>query len=212
MILMDTEKVTGVLKTTRLIIEELKAYTINGHAPPVSIEDLHFVIEEMQKIKIEKKEVIQPAGKIVRGSMARFTDRAIILVDSNLSDVLKRFTTAKELCQIAIDTPADFSVNPHETIKALLTTFELDNEHNGDHEVSADVVLSEILAEIAALEVLYPLDLRRIDQKAVQAKKTTWSALEAQYRVPRYYIERAFTAPYQTLTDLAERIFSGEIL
>jgi hypothetical protein len=59
----------------------------------------------------------------------------------------------------------------------------------------SDVMQSERLAEITALELVYPLELREEDRKAFE-NGSTFAQIAARRKVPSAWVQRGTTATY----------------
>lgn len=155
----------------------------------MSVENIQHIIELMTRLKVEKFSVDFP-GNVIRGNYERYADRAVIHVRKSQSPEWVRFTIVKELCHVLIDKDADFSTDAEATIRELV---EYSGLATGDH--MSNVMLSERIAEIIALELVYPFEYRDQDAAAVAAG-AQHSAIAATRLVPSIWIQRALSKPY----------------
>ncbi|WP_139792280.1 hypothetical protein [Henriciella litoralis] len=129
-------------------VDALREYVIAKTGIPLSIKDVSF------------------EGKFTCSRIERYKDRNEITVRFDLDQDMKRFGCVKELAHILIDT--DESMQPY-------------GDHRIDDLVDRGIIglasgdgptgmatQSEYLAEIAAMEIMYPLERRNIDMSASQ--------------------------------------------
>ena len=102
--------------------------------------------------------------------------------------------TAKELLHLVIDNDDDFNPYGDETLEYLVELGHFGWLNSGDP--FAGFVQSEVVAEIAALEVLYPLRFRSADLKKLHDKDTTRAALGVIYEIPSQYVATALNDDY----------------
>jgi hypothetical protein len=102
------------------------------------------------------------------------------------------------MVHLAIDTPEDWCAEGTETIEELI------REHAfGGLEVAREEIQSETLAEVAAIELLYPFEFRAADL----ASQESLSALSVRYQIPEYAIGRALAPSYMKLaTELWTKV------
>lgn len=170
----------------------------------LSVDDLQWVIEDLYEIKIQKIEVAFE-GSFLHGLVERYTGRARILVRKNQEEDYVRFTTIKELCQIAISEKEDWSIEGTKTLDALLYEVRLDTSAEKVEERAKTVIphpiQSEKLAEIAAIELMYPFKYRAADIAAVEAGATTLRALAVHFHAPEFVIGTALHPTHHALAE-----------
>ncbi|WP_135212333.1 hypothetical protein [Vitreimonas flagellata] len=155
----------------------------------VSIENLQRIIELVTGLKVVKQEVDFDAERL-RGNYERYADHIIVRVRASLSPLWKRFTVVKELCHALLDDPSEFSPDGLKTIHDLVgfRGFTID-------QVSGETQ-SERIAEIMALEVIYPLENRRRDAAEIKAKSTSIIDVAERRGVPPYWVGLATDDDY----------------
>lgn len=104
--------------------------------------------------------------------------------DAKINGFWLRFIAAKEIAHLAIDEKEDWSNDGAETLDELIKEHEIDRG-----SPAKEGIQSEVLAEIAAIELLYPMEFRQADID----KGTSHSELAATHEVPQYVIQRALT-------------------
>jgi hypothetical protein len=158
--LLHTAKIETVYRKIKQIKEHMASYCLASDRAKLSIEDLKWTISDMYELKIIIKEVAFE-GEHLRGMVERYADHARILLRANQPEDWLRFIAAKELCQLAIDEKEDWSPRGHETIIGMRFEASLDYGNSGKEEETRKIadrkVQSEKLAEIAAIEMMYPL-------------------------------------------------------
>jgi hypothetical protein len=178
--------VSAFLKVKRLK-EHWGTLLIAGDRETVSIEDYQYVIEDMYGLRIEKREVIFD-GEHLRGMVERYRDnRARVLIWGGQPDRWKRFTAVKELTHLVIDEEEDWSVEGATTLDRLIYEIRV---QNGDLTANF-AIQSEILAMIAAIEILYPYAWRLDDAARRAAGEVTTEKLALEYNLPAAVVFRA---------------------
>lgn len=195
--LLQKEKIKAVFKKVQQIKEHTVLYCLSRDNIPVSIVDLHWVIQDMYGLQIKMWEV-SFAAEFTRGGVARFNDnKALILVKSGQAKELLRYVCTKELSHLVIDEKEDWSADVLETIENMIVEFTLAAQ--GNHKEADNEVQSEILAELAALEILYPHEFREADNAALAAGTTTIPKLALDYEIPEFAVSRALSATHMKL-------------
>ena len=190
----DFQKVENVFRKVKQLKEHTDLYCLDPKRLPVSISDLARIIADMYQLKITMFEVVL-VGDRLRSLVERYNDNtAVIYVKHDLTPEVQRFSATKELMHLVIDEPEDWSPAGVATLQSFFTEMSI---ANGDKHLAETRAQSEALAEIAALETLYPYEFREQDAMDIAATKTTWPKLWLQYEVPRYMITRAHTEWYR---------------
>jgi hypothetical protein len=105
---------------------------------------------------------------------------------NDLNNCWKRFVLCKELFHIILDCESDRNASLEE---------HLDNFFGGITELEAKVsgsAQAEILAEIAAMEFLFPY----VDRLKMIQHNIEFSDVAERYKIPRYFAERYMTKQY----------------
>jgi Zn-dependent peptidase ImmA (M78 family) len=155
----------------------------------VRVENIQKIVQIITKHEIEITDV-DVEGKIFRGIIERKPGRVIILVRSDQSPEWKRFTVVKELCHLLCDVEAEWEPDEEKALRNLLDP----EPFFWDGNMPA-ACQTEHIAELIALELLYPLEFRKGDMKAVAAGEPI-VAVAARRQVPPVYVERALSAKY----------------
>jgi hypothetical protein len=202
--LLDSRKTKECFLKIRQIKEHRNIYCLSRDAIPVSAEDLFWVIGDMYNLKIDKVEVVFES-EFLNSLVERFNNQtANVFVKYSLNKDGKRFAAVKELMHLALDEREDWSVDGTKTLGDLFVEMSLGNGHQ---VVAANAIQSEALAEIAAIEILYPYEFRAADKEALLANKTTLAKLALEYDVPPFIISKALS---NWFNDIATQMW-GEI-
>lgn len=146
------------------------------------IENVQKIIQYLSQVTIEKFEVDTPSD-FHRAFVERYGPEGKdckIYVISSESLSWKRFSTVKELCHILLDAIGDFQADPRKTIHCIKDTTSI-----LDDQLSPEAV-SERLAEIIALELIYPLEHRREDREALASGSTPEQIAEKRILPTKY--------------------------
>lgn len=151
-------------------------------SPDVSVENIHAIISLMSGVTIEKY-LINAPSEYHRAYVERYDGGRLakIFVIGGQDHKWQRFAAVKELCHVLIDKQSDFQPDPCVTIEKLKDGTRLMDDE------SAPEADSERLAEIIAVELIYPLEFRRKDQRA-HAQGTSLEELADLRQVPTKYI------------------------
>lgn len=163
---------------------------------PISVDAVTDYIKDDQNVSIEIREV-KSKSSYVKGRNETFNDgRVCIDIDSGLSDSWKRFVAIKELMHILVDNDED-DLTPYgdHVLESLVTA-----QHIGGFwkPGGGQPLQSELAAEVAAIEVIYPFILRKSDADDFKNPKsgTTSSILSLKYKAPDPIISTALNDEY----------------
>lgn len=160
-------------------------------SPRPKIENIERVVEVMTGLRIDKKEV-KTGGSIIRGLTERYEDSALILIRADQPLEWKKYTTVKEYCHLVYDDEAEFEPNPLETLEQLVMRRGLDLD-----ETLSPAIISERIAEIMALEIIYPVELRQQDAATLKdGGARAMDDLVKLRHVPAVHIESAVRPTY----------------
>lgn len=204
----EHEKVEACLKKVQEVREYIKMYSEIPMGPVLNLADLHGAIQNLCGMKIEIFEV-HFSGEHLRGSTERFEDKtAKIYVRSDQSDEENRLAVTKELCHILLDCEVDWSTDGVDTISGLLRESRLARVDGIGDPNPSNPLASEVMAHVAALELLYPDEYRDGDIAKLAADEKTIQQIAIEHEVPGYAIEQALERHAQ-LVDVWE-IVRGE--
>jgi Zn-dependent peptidase ImmA (M78 family) len=186
--IVEAAKAENAFRKVKHVREEYRRYSLGANMNVVSIEDLVATIASMYNLKIERKGVKFEA-EYTRGMLLRYEGRAIIYVRHQLDEDLKRFTAVKELCHLFLDEKEDWSVDGVTTISDLQNDVRLS-------ELAKNTSQSEVFAEIAAIELMYPFECRCGDLEKVTTDGFSSSKIALHHGMPTAMVERALSTRY----------------
>lgn len=185
-----TSKLESTFRKVRDIQDFIRTYAKAPSSLVISVDDVKWAIEEKYGLKITL-ELVDFPGSYIRGMVERYDNgQANIFVkekqdeDPTLNEYWHRFIATKEMAHLAIDEKEDWSVDGTETIEDLIREHEIDRG-----SPPRDGIQSEVLAEIAAVELLYPWEFRQNDIDSGKSNQE----LSAIHKVPQYVIQRALS-------------------
>lgn len=203
--LIDSEEIKRVLKKVRVAREYLAEAWPPEDACILSVMDFHAAVQKIYDIEIGMTKVSFQAEHL-RGMVERNEGKpSQVWVRASQTPEFLRFVTVKEICHLMIDEKDDWSSDGIETIKGLLREWALTGENGTGHENPSDPLMSEMLAEIAAIEMMYPREFRAADVAKVANGETTVEKIALQHDLPPYAIEQALRH-HQVLEDCWEGI------
>ena len=159
--------------------------------PILSVMDLNWAVGDAYGLNIEMLEVSFD-GQHFRGKVERYTGkRARILVRAQQAPEFMRFVSVKELCHLMNDEEDDWSALGTETISNLLREWEMCLDDGVGTTAPTNPLQSEYLAEIGAIELLYPFEYREADLQKLGNGETTIAKIALEHEAPAYAIEQA---------------------
>ncbi|GEM72051.1 hypothetical protein SAQ01S_18170 [Sphingomonas aquatilis NBRC 16722] len=184
----DMAKLATVLKKVDQVRDEIKRYCVGAPGPALSVMDLHYVVQQMYGLRIDMIEV-DFAAVHFQGKVERYSDKhARIIVRASLSEREKRLVTVKEICHLIIDEEEDWSIHGTDTIDDLLGEVLQVSQNGTGNQSPTSALHSELMAMIAAGELMYPAEYRPSDMQDLADKKSTLSAIAVQHDMPAYAI------------------------
>jgi Zn-dependent peptidase ImmA (M78 family) len=193
----NSDKLTDVFRKVKNLQEHMHKWCIAPAEPPIRIEDVQWAVQDMYGLKISKFEVSFPAD-FVRGVLERRGEKeARIYIRAGQEEEWRRFVTVKELSHLLIDEREDWSPEGANIISGLLE--EHSAARKGEAKDVTAAIRSEALAELAAIEILYPFIFRQQDIADLKAEKHTVKKFVLEYGIPEFAILRALSNRYFTL-------------
>ena len=179
------------------------AHTTADSAGGVSVENLEKAVTIITGLRVEKY-LVDFEAAAVRGAFERYPDRVKIYVRRSQSGLWIRFTVVKELCHALCDLPDTYSVDGVKTIQGLMNHGDfLPTEHMGGE------VQSERIAELMAMELLYPFEIRDGDLKARDAGVESVRTLADKRGIPGVWVERALEPHFGKFAKTMWRILDN---
>ncbi len=200
---LDATKAKKVFAKVKELREEIQAYCLASDRPDLSVEDFQFILSRQYRITIEK-EAVTVRTVFLAGMVERYSDRAKIYVRDDQDRAWLRFISAKELCHILIDIDDDCSSNGVDTIGYLLEEYKVENDDLADK-----VAQSEMFAEIAAIELMYPYAERCSDREKISSGTLTTAQIAEFYALPEFIVSRALTDWFHRLATTVWGMVNG---
>ena len=171
-----------------LILEEYNRFVLSPDSRPVRMEELKPIISRYTEIDVRYYEVdwipqydastphsteggaSGDGHRQIKSKLFRFRDHAKIyyLKKGRITYCDQRFVVAKEMAHLLIDTPDSFTKSPSKLVRALV------NEHDFS-QGDGDSSVSELVAEVCAMELLFPWQEREsFLQKLHDGEMTAW--------------------------------------
>jgi len=190
------DKIKNAVVCAQQVLSQAEVFHGDCKKLPVSVDAVTDYIADTCSVDIEIREVIFEATHL-KGRKETYEDgRVIIEIRSNLSDFWKRFVALKELMHILVDKDED-DLTPYGDV--ILEKLVLEGHigvisGNGDDPPAQ----SELVAEVAAIEVIYPIGLRRADSEEIQNpdSEITMSKIGLKYEAPGPIISTALNLEY----------------
>ena len=177
------DRYVAALKAVNEIMEHRDVMCRSPDRIPVSIDDLVWVVEQYAEVTVALQSVSFESAHL-SGALELYDDRtAKIFVRSDLSTAEKRLVAVKELAHLIIDGDDAQSTLGVDTIRSLVSPPAL--PRNGDMDPCR---LSENLALVIAVELLYPHEYRREDRRKMEEADQTEASLAMYYDIPSFVI------------------------
>lgn len=190
-LLIDSEEIKRVLNKVRVAREHLEKTWPPKDACVLSVMDFHWAVQDIYEIEIIMLKISFVAEHL-RGKVERNEGKpSRVLVKAQQTPEFLRFVAVKELCHLMIDQEDDWSSSGVDTINGLLREWQLTDENGTGHTNPSDPLKSEMLAEIAAIEMMYPREFRARDREKLAANETTIQKIALDHDLPPYPIEQA---------------------
>lgn len=190
MILID-EEVVHCLRKAKEIIEQYELYA--QHPRDLrSIDDLEWVCGEYLGRRAQIHELRIEAGeRSVRGFFVAYADgRYEIYRLADLTERERRFVTCKELFHVILDEEPCRNMDLLSHLEEAYSSFTFDESHPNI------AVKAEMLAEIAAMEFLFPY-ARRVEEIERNGRDDNFfSMVAAKYGIPQIYVEQYLSDHY----------------
>lgn len=167
------------------------AYDLEHNEPgiPRSVAGFHRVIEQMSGSSIDVYEVDVDGDREVLGMCLLLPDQqAEIAIAAGLNRCWGRFVWAKELFHVALERDEYRSTNLFAHIQEYTATFPVDNAK------PSLPVTAEFLAEVGALELLFPYADRVKLAEGGQPKN--FLEIATRYLIPKVLTERYLSPSY----------------
>ena len=175
------------------------AYGLERNEPLTarSVTGLHRVIEQMTATSIEVFEVDADGDQEVQGMCILLPDqKAQIAIVTGLNRCWNRFVWTKELFHVALERDEYRSINLYDHVEEITTVFPADDA------TPSPPVAAEYLAEVGALELLFPYKEREL---LVTQQPKNFLEIATRYLIPKVLAERYLSASFMKALAPFER-------
>lgn len=190
--LFTEDDVGDCLQKAKEIIEQYELYA--QHPRDLrSIDDLVWILTEYLNRPVEIFDLRIPADdRAVRGMfLALATRNYWVFRLADLGDRERRFVTCKELFHVILDDEKCRNMDLIGHLEASQTSFTI-----AESEPGAAVKL-ELLAEIGAMEFLFPYAKRLVELERA-GENPDFGMIAAKYGIPQIYVEEYLSQHYMT--------------
>lgn len=167
-----------------------------GKLTVASVEDYHSAIQAQLGIKIAKKSV-RVDSRVIRGFVNRFEKGGRIYIEEQQPHDWKRFTAAALMSYIVLDEPHYHSRTLYVDCKSNLNLIGVPAELKvaTSHRAS--------LAYSAAVEIMYPLEWRKLDTEYLFNDVLTLAEIAQGHELPLTVIKAALNRDYIRACEMA---------
>lgn len=188
----NQEQLEYCLEKVGEVVDFYNGY-IASDDPKRSVNYLHDICERHLGLTVRRLELeIPERGSAVKAAFILTKTGAYdICVARNLNHCWSRFVFCKELFHVVMDREESRNMDIPKHVEAFTVPFP-GGEDNAPEPTIA--VQSEFLAEIAAMEFLFPY--RRRVEELNGPNKTDSMAIAEKYKVPLVYVEKYTSKPF----------------
>lgn len=181
---LSAEELQFCIEKSKEIAEQYKLICISGDDPQRSTDYLRECCQQYLKVKIEEQCIdTDKENSAVLGAFIRHGDGVYTICYAGwLNYCWKRFTVCKELFHVILDREEYRNMDLEAHIMEVTVAFP---DHDSDPSPS---VRSELLAEIAAMEFMFPYAARV--QELNGPHKGNSLAIAEKYKVPQVHVEK----------------------
>jgi len=175
------QEIARCLDCARELREQYKLMCLRGDATRKSIDQLKNLIENYLGKAVSVHTLARQRSSIKAFYFAMKDGTYEIYLLAGMGDEEKRFAYCKELFHVVIDVEAYHNTNLHDHVYEVVATFPVTDS------TPSPSVQSEKLAELAAMEFMFPYEDR---QHILEGTKNPDAAeIASRYGVPQPYIE-----------------------
>ncbi len=194
----DIKRLFAEIETFR---QDIKAAGGNPNRTPVSIEDMRIVASRRLGISIQSEDV-DYLGDNLHSTVVRGTESAIILIQSDLPDRLKRAAFVKELCHLLFDPEDTWTTDVENTVTCLLEHRQLEvADGTGAVAPKNKIVYVEEIASLSMIELLYPREKRAEDRSLLDQCKTSYRKIAMKLEIPEWMAWGPHSKRYKALDE-----------
>ena len=185
--LVQPQDIRFCLDKTAEIVDQYLMYVLNGRAFHRSVDDLEWICSTYLETKIYRRVLhkLPAANSSVRGLYVSSVDGYEIYVLADMNFCWNRFVISKELFHVVMDTSTDEyrDMDLYKHLKDIALSFP------ETHSIPGKSAVSELLAEIAAVEFLFPYK-ERLYQQGNSGQQINYPAIAEHYKLPLNMVEK----------------------
>lgn len=178
-----------LFREIKRVQETLNAYCLAPDKIPVGLDDIKYAICEEYGVKIIQR-LIPLHSDMLRGMILIFQAKSIILIDSELSKSWTRYVATKEMCHHLVNNDVHRTTDPTVIIEYLV--------QDGVTPLTDPPpdIATEDLTRFAALELLFPFDLREPAKQRIESGSDTLYTTAEWLEIPEHLVEMALADWY----------------
>jgi Zn-dependent peptidase ImmA (M78 family) len=197
-------------KLARVVNHYYFMHTSGDDDRGLSVDNIENIVHRVTGLPIETI-LVRKASTIIRSKYVRWSDGALIMISAGQEPYWERFCRVKELCHILCDRPEEFQPSVNAALRDLLEPSHTIWSMIKNGSASSQV---EKLAEIIAVELVYPIEFRRDDRKLLDNGSTTIMEIAENRGVPPVHVQhgtdpallKAMTELWETINSEGDRI------
>jgi Zn-dependent peptidase ImmA (M78 family) len=175
------------LRKAEEIAELYRQIVLNSAATRRSVDELRRLCTEYLAKNVKVLEIADEP-RAIRGYYVRYPDHYDIVLYAGMDAAWKRFVLCKELFHVILDEDAKYrTISIYEHVAEVMTTFPVHDSTPGP------AATSEMMAEIAAMEFLFPCRSRI---KLLKGPAIDFDAIAEMYQIPQALVEEYLSESY----------------
>lgn len=188
---MTDDDVKACLEKATEIVEQYRIYALHPRDLR-SLDDLQWILATYLERAVDIFDLRIPTddNRVVRGMFVAKKDGSYMIFRlADLGDRERRFVTCKEMFHVILDSEKCRNMDIIGHLEAAQVSFSIDDSSPDD------AVKLEVLAEIGAMEFLFPYS-KRLEELAADADNPDFGRIAAHYGVPQVYVEQYLSDHY----------------
>ncbi len=194
-----------LFREVRTVQEAIRTYCLPGDAIPLPKENLRQAIEHVYGVRIIIR-TLPLKTRLLRGMIEMYDDKSIVYIDGSLNSAWTRYVYAKEVCHHLLDSEEYYTTDVVDLIEYfVLDGREIEQEVEGSAESRKDIE-AEYLTKFAAIELLFPFEMREGCKTEIAAGVKTAYQIAEHFDIPEHLVEYALSDFYM---DYARRVWDA---
>ena len=190
--MLDRDRFPPLFQEVRRVRETLEQYCIAGDAIPVPRDNLKYAIEQEYDVKIEVYSVPLDTD-LLRGLIEFYEWGSKIYLDGELNSAWMRYVFAKEASHHLLANSEYWTENPLNMITTVLDELPIDGIASLD-------VQSESLTKYAAIELLFPYNMRVELKKQIEDGEKSTYEISEDFDIPEHLVQYSLADPYMSFS------------